>query len=343
MAMKRCPVCGEKYSDTACECPFCKEEDVYWESEELCRKTCGGKRRAKPSIQFRVLANTLVASIVIVASLLIYLMHDGVHRVDYPKKETSPQILIHEVESQPPEVETETQASVVGTDTQEHAEETNAQGPDDNADLQLPEDSQGVSESEKPVPEKSEKSDDSSLDYETAVNLPGGLSLSSTDFTLSKLGQTHTLRASGGNANGYTWLSEDETIVSVDQNGMVKAISGGSTHVLVTDGSKKATCIVRIRASGSLLTIPAQEDTSDSDSSTTPGLKTGSAVVINAENGVRVRSGPGTNYKALVSVYNGASIQVLKSAGNDWYEITFYNARGAETIGYMMSEFLKNT
>lgn len=29
MAMKRCPVCGEKYSDTYAECPFCEEEKAF--------------------------------------------------------------------------------------------------------------------------------------------------------------------------------------------------------------------------------------------------------------------------------------------------------------------------
>lgn len=28
MAMKRCPDCGEKYSDTYKYCPFCEEEEV---------------------------------------------------------------------------------------------------------------------------------------------------------------------------------------------------------------------------------------------------------------------------------------------------------------------------
>ena len=33
MAMKRCPVCGERYSDTYKNCPFCEEEE-YWEEEQ---------------------------------------------------------------------------------------------------------------------------------------------------------------------------------------------------------------------------------------------------------------------------------------------------------------------
>ena len=39
MAMKRCPDCGEKYSDTYKYCPFCEEEEVL-------RK---GKDRGRPA------------------------------------------------------------------------------------------------------------------------------------------------------------------------------------------------------------------------------------------------------------------------------------------------------
>ena len=28
MAMKRCPICGEKYSDTYKSCPFCEEDEA---------------------------------------------------------------------------------------------------------------------------------------------------------------------------------------------------------------------------------------------------------------------------------------------------------------------------
>ena len=39
MAMKRCPVCGEKYSDTYRDCPFCEEEEALREGEKLRRSS----------------------------------------------------------------------------------------------------------------------------------------------------------------------------------------------------------------------------------------------------------------------------------------------------------------
>ena len=93
---------------------------------------------------------------------------------------------------------------------------------------------------------------------------------------------------------------------------------------------------------GSTSTTPAEQKPPANASGTDDGLKAGSAEVIGAENGVRVRSGPGTSYDVLASVYNGAPIQVIKPAGDDWYEITFLNGRGVRTSGYMKGEFLKN-
>ena len=43
MAMKRCPDCGEKYSDTYKYCPFCEEEEVLRKGKDR------GGRRARQS------------------------------------------------------------------------------------------------------------------------------------------------------------------------------------------------------------------------------------------------------------------------------------------------------
>ena len=46
MAMKRCPDCGEKYSDTYKYCPFCEEEEVLRKGKDR------GGRRARQSRHF---------------------------------------------------------------------------------------------------------------------------------------------------------------------------------------------------------------------------------------------------------------------------------------------------
>ena len=321
MTMKRCPICGEKYSDTYRDCPFCEEEEALLEGEEIRRNIHGGKRTAHGGRRFSLITPTLIVLIIIMAALLIYLLRDGKDTADDP------------VDKPPVE-------DVVQDDV---AETPDPDEPDDSQTGVMPED-----DGTDPVPpEETEEPDDAAepedttaSEYETMAKLPDGLSLSTEDFTLRELGETHTIQASGGSSS-YKWYSEDDGIASVDQNGKVTAVSGGITHVLATDGNKKAVCIVRVSASGTL--APSTGDSgSDSSSESGSGLKAGSAIVVNGGNGVRVRSGPSTNHEILATVPNGADIQVVKSAGDGWYEIKFDNIGGVSTTGYMKGEFLKN-
>ena len=67
MAMKRCPVCGEKYSDTYRDCPFCEEEEALREGEKL-RRSRGG-HRASRTRQFSLITPTLIVLILIMAEI----------------------------------------------------------------------------------------------------------------------------------------------------------------------------------------------------------------------------------------------------------------------------------
>ena len=309
MAMIRCPKCGEKYSDTYRECPFCEEEEALLDGEEIRRSPRRG-RRAAHSRQFNLIAPTLIVLILLMAGLLIYLLY-GDKLAEKFGGEKAPETPVEDV--------------TPGT----MPEEPDVQEPDDPSGI-MPEEPDTPPQDEPEQPAEQEPSD-----YETAAKLPNGLSLSTTDFTLKSLGESHTIRVSGGSST-YQWMSQDDGIASVDQNGKVVAVSNGTVNVLVTDGSKKAVCIVRVNAAGgTTTTTPAAPAESGA-------LKAGSAVVVNGGNGVRVRSGPGTNYEILASVSNGADIQIVESAGDGWYKITFSGAGGKVTTGYMKGDFLKN-
>ena len=73
MAMKRCPICGEKYSETYKNCPFCEEEAALQEGGDLRRGSRHGKRVSR-SRQFNLITPTLIVLIIIMAALLIYLL-----------------------------------------------------------------------------------------------------------------------------------------------------------------------------------------------------------------------------------------------------------------------------
>ena len=70
MAMKTCPVCGEKYSDTYRSCPFCEEEKNFRRGKGTKRKGGHRVRQGGPSL----LSPMLVIAILMMAVLLIYLL-----------------------------------------------------------------------------------------------------------------------------------------------------------------------------------------------------------------------------------------------------------------------------
>ena len=306
MAMKRCPVCGEKYSDTYKNCPFCEEEAALRGGGKVRR---GGRRTAGKQ-KVNLLTPTLIILILIMAALLIYLLFGDRFQKE-PDKQAAPPV--EEVQPQQPEVEAPIDTEPEGSG--------------------MPEDPEGTEQ------DPGTTTAPAASKYETASKLPDGLTLSTTDFTLKAAGETHTIQVSGGSGS-YTWLSDDDGVASVDQTGKVTAISRGTINVLVTDGSKKAVCIVRCSFSGTLTTTPGTGTGTGTAASGT--LHTGSAVVINGGNGVNVRSDPSTDHAPLATVPNGASVQIIGSAGDGWYKITFSGVGGVETAGYMKGDFLKN-
>ena len=84
MAMKRCPDCGEKYSDTYKYCPFCEEEEVLRKGKDR------GGRRARQSRHFSVLTPILVVLILIMAGILLFLLRDDKSPTG-PKDPVTPQ------------------------------------------------------------------------------------------------------------------------------------------------------------------------------------------------------------------------------------------------------------
>lgn len=304
MAMKRCPVCGEKYSDTYRSCPFCEEEEALSQGDRIRRSGRGGKRVSRQ--QPNLLSPILIVLILVMACLLVYLLFGDKIMEKLNKDETPTPPVSEEIEAKPPVVD--------GSGTSDDGTED----PDDT---------------QEPVSENTD------MDYEKASQLPAGLTLSTTDFSLFTAGETHTITVSGGNGT-YQWFSQDEGVASVDSSGTVTAVSKGDINIVVTDGEKQGTCIVRVRASGT--TAPSATKPSTGTGTQSGSLKAGSAVVVNGGNGVRVRSGPGTNYEVLASVPNGGSVQIVESAGDGWYKITFSGTGGAATTGYMKGDYLAN-
>ena len=211
MAMKRCPDCGERYSDTYKYCPFCEEEEILRDGGQPRRSG----RRAAHGRQFNLLTPTLLVLIFIMAGLLVYLIWGN----PFSGKEEEP----------PVDQEEESIAPVDPDDTQQVPEEDEESDPGvmpDDPDQQPPE--------------------EETTAYDTANALPSGLTLNKTDYTTS-VGESPVQLTVSGGSGSYSWVSEDEGVASVDSTGRVTAVSGGTVNVVVTDGSKKGVCIVRVK------------------------------------------------------------------------------------------------
>ena len=173
MAMKRCPVCGEKFSDTYKNCPFCEEEAALREGDKLRR---GGKRAAHGR-QYSLITPTLIVLILIMAGLLVYLLYGDKIAGKLKGGEQSQTPVTEDVTPVKP-----------GQEGTGEGEGTGEETPEDT------------------TPEGTENQDQSGTattqsDYEKAASLPDGLTLSTTDFTLKSVGETHTIQVSGGSGS----------------------------------------------------------------------------------------------------------------------------------------------
>lgn len=274
MAMKRCPVCGERYSDTYRNCPFC-EEDALREDEEF-RRSPSRSRRSARSRQYNLITPTLIVLIIIMASLLIYLLYgDEIAKKFGGEKdgETNNPPISDDITPQQPEI---TPPPAADGDTPEGGDGEDAQPgvipdtPDANPSSPTTPNS----------PSTSEPAASGEMTYERAMALPGGgISLNKSDFTRSVSEGAYQLKATGGSGT-LTWISEDPGIASVDSTGKVTPIAAGNTNILVTDGSQKAVCIVRVKGGGGS-PAPAQPAAPDASGGSSTG--SGGANTLNRE------------------------------------------------------------
>lgn len=306
MAMIRCPICGEKFSDTYRHCPFCEEEEALRQGEQIRRNVNrGGKRVAHRRQQPSLLSPLLILLILILAALLVYLLYGD-----------------------------KLAATLFGDAEQQQQEEVLDHQEDDGT-VTMPEDGQ-VIDGENGTGD-TDTVDLSQVDPST---LPETLTIAylgspREEFTMSVGDEPIPLTVSGGTGT-YAWSSSDDGIISVDESGKVTAISAGQATLTVTDGTGKGTCEVIVKAGTN------STDTSTGTATSGGSLKAGAAVVVNGGNGVRVRSGPSTNDEVLATIPNGGSVQIVESAGNGWYKITFSGVGGVTTTGYMKGDYLAN-
>lgn len=218
MAMKRCPVCGEKYSDTYKYCPFCEEEEAVKEERPLRRR--GGKRssyRKDPSI----LTSVLVIVVLVLALMLGWLFFGDSIKAKLGGGGAA--------------------SGASSSQSSQSQSGGSSAGSSASGSAVLPESGDSSTEPVSPA-----GTGTGELSVEEVAALPNTLTLSKTDFTIPVGDPAVKLTASGGSGT-YTWYSEDDGIASVDENGTVTAVSAGTINIYATDGTGKGLCIVRVK------------------------------------------------------------------------------------------------
>lgn len=360
-----CAACGEDYSATYRRCPFCGErndprrapardeapppapprgrdeeelddgyvfngQDAFDDEpeEEYCApRSKGGKRLAPkqgggfdlPPVNWPRLITFLCSLVIIVAALVIVFtfIYPQLHATNEPKPDAS--------QSQPPV----SQEPVVPT--------------------------QGVSQPTAPVdPVQPTVQPDPVAPTLSGIVLKNADGRQVTDITLH-VGSSAQLTAEFTPSDWtgqVTWTSTNPEWITVSDTGYVTNVnnSGAFHNVYITveaDGVS-VQCIVRALAGDTPVhSAPPPSDSQPPASQEPSGGQTSGSVtvgrpgtVVNAEGGLRVRSGPGTSYEVLGSLVNGNSIQVIAAAEGGWYQISYSGAGGATMYGYVLGDYI---
>jgi len=213
MANRRCPKCGEEYSDTYRSCPFCEEEDALKHGKTLHRR--GGRRVEKrPGRTGGAGGIMLLLSGIIILGVVGYIVFGD---------DLAEAVGIRSTPEAPP-VSDSTPDKIPAVD--------NTDRP--TPDIPLPD----VSGSGEDVP-----GSDPAGTADEPSEPAGPLALSQTDITIP-VGETGRLTATGG-SGALTWTSSNPEIAAVD-GGAVTGKAGGTVTVTVSSGEETASCQVKV-------------------------------------------------------------------------------------------------
>lgn len=153
-----------------------------------------------------------------------------------------------------------------------------------------------------------------------------------------------------------TYESSDPSLATVSATGLVTHAKPDVTGlhrvtINIRAGTLSTQCTVFITGPLTTTQPPSSEPPAQSDPPVEPtqappsggNVVVGrSGTIVNAEGGLRVRSGPGTNNAVIGSLSNGQTVNVVSEAGDGWYQISYPGAGGAATTGYIRGEYISS-
>ena len=260
-----CDNCGEYYAATYRRCPFCEEVPTRGRGGSRMNSRGGGYHKGMSPVKLVGIILSLVliaAACGIVVSMVRSLVAAGRDAAD-----------------------------ALADPDQSAADLINT--GDDPAGL--------TGETDDPVlPEDPTRADDPTLADDPAVEpvtpapadtgtvTATGISLSTTDFSLLKAGETAkiTAKVTPDSFDGtVVWTSKDESVATVSADGTVTGVGGGTTTVTATAGSVSAECTVRCKFTGTAPAAGTSTGGSLSLSTTDFTMSVGEKVTVRASGG----------------------------------------------------------
>lgn len=209
MSNRRCPTCGEEYSDTYRSCPFCEEEAAIRRGHPPHRR--GGRRAEKRMPSGGGAGGViLLLGVLVILGVVVYVFFgdDVADAVGIRTGSEPANTQIREDDS--PSAGPEDEASPGGEDA--------PAGPDQNPD---------ASPSTPPDPPAE----------------PVPLALNQTSITI-RVGDKGRLDYAGGTGE-VTWTSSNDQIASVE-GGTITGLAGGTVTITAVSGEEKAECQVTV-------------------------------------------------------------------------------------------------
>lgn len=256
MSNRRCPKCGEEFSDTYRSCPFCEEENAIRHGRTLRRR--GGRRAERRRRGGGAGGVMLLLTGVVILGVVGYVVFGD---------DVAGAVGIRNTQDPPPATGTEKDPPPVQTPPKSDVPEPPA--------VQDPEGGQPGGEDGPGEPAE-----------------PGPLTLSLTDITIPA-GETGRLTASGGSGE-IIWTSSNPEIASVD-GGAVTGVAGGTVAITAQRGEETAACQVTVEGDPWVDPNPSVYRLSKDDFSLSPSENSwqlkikrdnGSWEIMGPENGV---------------------------------------------------------
>ena len=258
MSMYKCPVCGELFSTSYKKCPFCEEDDLLMDR----RKTTSRRsRRNEP----RAVGPLLIVIFLMLVALVVFLVKgDSLFKnwgkddqVDEPpvieepvEDETPP------VEEEPePEPEPEKKPMVLDKTTVElnGGESITLVASEGSGDYAWTSDDESIVKVEDGVITTVGGGTTTVIVSDGETELTCTVTVHVVELTIKNpdvsiaVGDSFNLKTRCSGGDNFTFKSENESIATVSEDGIVTAVGKGKVNILVSNGGDTKGCIVRVK------------------------------------------------------------------------------------------------